>query len=695
MSGRTCPGCTTLCAVGDPLARWGLPSASVAAWFLTALAPWVSTALALSPGGLPEEALPARSLLVDEASDLSRLDSTNRLVRLALPDGQLSPEGFTALCRWVRQGGTLWVHSSTVARFGPEVVTPSSPLEQAGKARSVGRHRGLELLEGVEKVMYSLEPHGVMVKLSSGAIGRPLLQVEDTPVRSSEPVYVAVEAPLGLGRVIFRPAVLHPNRLDGARFLQNLCRQALAAEPRTDLPLQQLEEASRLLEEGGERSRGPSGAKDPLRTLLSLVYGWQSAAFAAAGQTSEALSKAQEASMLDESSAHSLLADLTGQSEPGSRSAGSGDSRAALARPLAELERFAAEVRREAQAAEARSVAQRRSLSAQVVLWRAAAHLSAGEMEASCDLLATLPADLVLPEATVILACAQAEEADRPRQPSPERAEKLVAASRALRTAAAIAAGERTPFLGAPWLREAAQRLDREAQSQLDLPTEVTLTAHFVLRHEPREPRVAELAASMERAWKTCLDFGLRIEDAEVIVFPDKRRYLDYWRRQGEEAREWEGAASLGRQIVTFRHAPQEMTRLLAHEFAHVCLFALTEGGVTLPPWLEEGIARRLEPVAHHDEQVVRRAARTTGLLTLGQLFTPPTAIPKERVPLFYAESASFVGYLVQRFGSDKLLNVVQDLGWGASISHAVHARLGASQEDLFRDWTRIEAGAR
>jgi hypothetical protein len=139
------------------------------------------------------------------------------------------------------------------------------------------------------------------------------------------------------------------------------------------------------------------------------------------------------------------------------------------------------------------------------------------------------------------------------------------------------------------------------------------------------------------------------------------------------------------------------LSRVLRHEFVHALLHQRMEGRLgAVPTWLNEGLAMQLAGDNWPDiDAVIREDFRLIPLNSLegGWLGMPP---PVAR--LAYLEGNSAVGYLIDRFGMEKVREILGELASGQRIAPAVQDRLFITYEDFQRRWVeeinqRIQTG--
>jgi tetratricopeptide (TPR) repeat protein len=115
---------------------------------------------------------------------------------------------------------------------------------------------------------------------------------------------------------------------------------------------------------------------------------------------------------------------------------------------------------------------------------------------------------------------------------------------------------------------------------------------------------------------------------------------------------------------------PDELSRVLAHEFTHALVRTVAPSGV--PTWLSEGLAAALEldDIGWTDEYdgIV--------LLPLELLDGPFARLSPDEAALAYATSAIAVRRLLDRAGGVALTNLLRDLGEGDDFAEAFPRRM-------------------
>src|SRR4030043_127373 len=129
--------------------------------------------------------------------------------------------------------------------------------------------------------------------------------------------------------------------------------------------------------------------------------------------------------------------------------------------------------------------------------------------------------------------------------------------------------------------------------------------------------------------------------------------------------------------------------RAVAHELGHMVVNQMTFSpyGAFLPLWLAEGLAMHAEgkPEPYY-ESVLRRAISQQKLISVRSLSSPFSAIPEE-ANISYAESQSLVEFLIQNYGKDKILHLLNLLEEGNSCDEAMAEVYGFDQDGLDIQW--------
>jgi tetratricopeptide (TPR) repeat protein len=237
---------------------------------------------------------------------------------------------------------------------------------------------------------------------------------------------------------------------------------------------------------------------------------------------------------------------------------------------------------------------------------------------------------------------------------------------------AAIRAYERLP--NTPEYEPARTRLERWRR-EADLHSRMTSVAGAWFTVSFEGDADAELAAralaSIERAAdRIGLVLSTYPSQPISVVLYTSEQFRDITR-----APIWAGGAYDGTVRVPMRGAlanPQELDRVLAHEYTHALVHSLAPRNV--PAWLHEGLAEALET----DLNQVNGAANSEPLPAgaLAALQTSFGRFTGDQARLAYETSARAARQLLDEAGGFAVANLLRDLGQGVDFNEAFLHRI-------------------
>lgn len=149
--------------------------------------------------------------------------------------------------------------------------------------------------------------------------------------------------------------------------------------------------------------------------------------------------------------------------------------------------------------------------------------------------------------------------------------------------------------------------------------------------------------------------------------------------------------------VVSVPPGPEEVLELerqIPHELAHIFEYALAgEGYAQIPVWLLEGTASLAELYPNPDYQsVLDNAAQNKALIPMSQLCAP---FPREASSAFlaYAQSASFVRFLHQKYGTSGLGALMQIYADGVGCQEGPQRAWNVSLNELEYRWRQESLG--
>ncbi|PYQ94492.1 MAG: hypothetical protein DMF95_28770 [Acidobacteria bacterium] len=229
--------------------------------------------------------------------------------------------------------------------------------------------------------------------------------------------------------------------------------------------------------------------------------------------------------------------------------------------------------------------------------------------------------------------------------------------------------------------REAKATLDRwQREAELHDRMQQAIGSHFTVSFEgPAEARVASEALDvLDRAyWRIGQLLGTYPTEPVRVVLYTGEQFRDITRSP-----EWAAAAYDGIIRVPMRGAlekPEELDRVLSHEFTHALVRSLASRGV--PTWLNEGLATALE--TGDLAWAEKRMGLTTGRVSLGALQSGFGRLTGDQAQIAYAASALAVWRLLQQAGGFAIANLLRDLGEGIDFETAFLHRIQQSFADF------------
>ena len=242
---------------------------------------------------------------------------------------------------------------------------------------------------------------------------------------------------------------------------------------------------------------------------------------------------------------------------------------------------------------------------------------------------------------------------------------------RAGRLSEAIATYE---AVAAPQERELQRQLDdwrREQALQSRFQTERTdhFTALFAADADANAARAVleRLEAAYSRIGHA---IGIYPSQTTTVVLYTRQQFDDITRLP-----EWSVAAYDGRIRVPLdraRDRPEELDRLLSHEFTHALVARI--GGRTVPAWLNEGLATVLEPDGFGAPDA--RPTFTGNRPALTDLHSSFVGLSTRDAEMAYAWATRAVRRLMELRGTPAVVALLEDLSRGTTFDDAFRRRM-------------------
>jgi len=136
--------------------------------------------------------------------------------------------------------------------------------------------------------------------------------------------------------------------------------------------------------------------------------------------------------------------------------------------------------------------------------------------------------------------------------------------------------------------------------------------------------------------------------------------------------------------------SPFTLAVIMKHELCHLLLHQHLKGG-RIPRWFEEGIAQWVsegigEIIMDYQKPRLSEAVLAGRIIPLRALSDSFPA-DREALTLAYEQSRSIVSYMVERYGLESILNILEAVREGNPWEEAVWGSLGISLLDLEAGW--------
>ncbi|MBI4845590.1 MAG: hypothetical protein HY810_03835 [Candidatus Omnitrophica bacterium] len=245
-------------------------------------------------------------------------------------------------------------------------------------------------------------------------------------------------------------------------------------------------------------------------------------------------------------------------------------------------------------------------------------------------------------------------------------------------------------------LYEIRYKLEKlEKEKELEGNFNIREVDNFKLKFEgiEKEELAANAAEILRNAYRDVgQDFNVYPRQiVPVIIYPEtKLSELDYFP-------DW-AAGSYDGKIRFGEHLGKNelnMKAVLYHEYTHVIVRILAQDNV--PLWLNEGLAEHeAEEFKRVEDKKIRKqkllkAVEKNVIFDIDHLskmdLTKLTYLSPARIELVYAQSESFVNYLINRSSIFDMKNILVRLGKGESVYKAVKEVLFVDLDKLERDW--------
>ncbi len=682
------------------------------------------------PGGVPALRTGVQVVPLDK-ENFKKIPVDAKVIRLDVTLSEMGKdqkeitENAKPLLEWTQKGGIVWLHTDAAQLFG--FRTAASPVDTLGKAKPVVPWAAHPLTQGVRKVFYRMTPAGVLV--TGHPRGVMLMRVADSPTPRSQPLFVVATAEYGNGIALFAPPDFSQRRAEGLQFYNNL-QKFLAGEPATDrVPGGELAKVFEQWQKVASK-RNLSEVKEPLSAVTAYAHLWMGRLLhRKLNKTKDALAELEKAATANNqiTEVYAALSDVYAAMEDKDKAAlakkraedlakseraPAPDARAAVGLLLTE-----GELKQLAQLSDAVSGGsedKRKELGAMITtltgrVWYQASFNPTNrtfDLTHAEDLFRrALQQQPTSRHALFWYGALRVTQGLEPRQPSPQRAARFQDAVRLWQeflSARGDAQDEPkdnafpSPDQLSAWgdgLREEIRRLSLEPRDFHNDPRSGLIVRYL------RSPDTGwqEFAGNLQAVIANAANWGLRVEDPELLIFPTDAAYQQYRLLTKRSLPEFGPNAPIdvaGEVILSVPQVNQafitvaqrnQYRKVLSHFFGHVVVNAWTEGGPDVPGWLTEGIASGLSGDLN-TRSILQQAVRQGLLLRWNDLQTAPLQ-PSE---LFYAQSQEMVAFLA-RIGRQEggVVRMLQLIGMGVRPEEALMEVTRMTSEQFMRAWAQ------
>ena len=197
-------------------------------------------------------------------------------------------------------------------------------------------------------------------------------------------------------------------------------------------------------------------------------------------------------------------------------------------------------------------------------------------------------------------------------------------------------------------------------------------------------------------------DFGaiLGVADARprrIYVYPDQTTLENSLRQAGYVRAGAHSIPELGVVLIAGDTSAESLIRLerdIPHELVHLLLYERMGSSIdNLPVWLSEGLATYYAQTPDPLFSTTLQDAVRQGSLIEMQSLCSSIPITNEQAVLAYAQSASFIGYLLDIYGNGGVLRLLDAYEAGTSCEGGVQRVYQRSLSQLESEWKRSALG--
>jgi hypothetical protein len=228
-------------------------------------------------------------------------------------------------------------------------------------------------------------------------------------------------------------------------------------------------------------------------------------------------------------------------------------------------------------------------------------------------------------------------------------------------------------------------------------PAEVLESQHFILRYNQTEEKAAKILFQRLEELRSpiILDLGVDFPEKTTIYLASTAQEFQELQPQGSQLPSWSVGVAYPRLNLIILKSPLmlrgpqlNLPEVFQHEFSHIALGRVI-GDRQIPLWLWEGFAlyhARQWTLSH--TATITRGVLSRSLFSLKQL---ERSFPRgeREAALAYAQSFSFVSYLLNKYGREAFHRFTQNLAQGIGVEMALKEATGVSLKILEAGWIK------
>jgi len=184
---------------------------------------------------------------------------------------------------------------------------------------------------------------------------------------------------------------------------------------------------------------------------------------------------------------------------------------------------------------------------------------------------------------------------------------------------------------------------------------------------------------------------GVELErPVQVVMYSDAHHMLDAMPLLSKVLRNQlvtQGQAYAPEGIILLSADAVQLRGVASHELMHILMYEASHNPIyPIPAWLDEGVAEygNKEPNEGYDI-ALGAALRGDYLMPMSHLAIKPGL--SDEIILFYGQSRSFVGFLIETYGFAKLRQILSTIKTGVRTQIALQEVLGVGFNQLENQW--------